>query len=531
MRESPVLASSLGDRRYDDRWDDVSLAAVARREAHDRALLARVTRISRDGLSRADALTLDLFRHKVELAVEAQRFRLHLMPLTQLGGIQTADELAEQLTFETPKHFADWNARLRAFPAYARQTMELLDAGARAGLTHPRAIMQRVVAQLDGHVVDDPDKSAYLWPYRSVPAGRADREEARALVRDAVVPAFKELRRFFVERYLPACRESVAAERLPDGAAMYAHLVRAHTTTKLGPDEVHALGLREVARIRREMEEVKAKVGFAGPLRDFFVTLRTDPRFFYKTGEELLAGYREIAKRVDPELVKVFRRLPRTPYGVSPIADTTAPDAPTAYYRGGSEDGTRAGTFLVNLYKPEMRPKWEMVSLTLHEAVPGHHLQISLAMEDKDLPRFRRQVDYSAFVEGWALYAESLGDEMGLYDDPYARFGKLTYEMWRAVRLVVDTGLHHLGWDRQRAIDFFTENAPKSALDIANEIDRYVVWPGQATAYKIGELRIQELRRRTVGPRFDLKAFHDAVLRSGPLPLDLLEREVMEASR
>ncbi len=495
-----------------------------------------MARIDRAELSKSDALSYDVFRYKYETAVEGQPFRLYLFPLNQRGGIQTADELADELPFASPKSYADWNARLAAFPSYMEQTIELLAEAIRARMMQPKLPMQRVVAQIDAQIVADPTKSPFYAPYKKMDPGvsPADRErltaEAKRLVMSSIVPAFVKLRAFYVDKYLPACRETVGAWVLPNGAALYAFTARQHTTTKLTPDQIHAIGLREVARIRGEMEAVKTRAGFSGSMKEFFAFLRTDPRFFYKDGQELLVGYRDLAKRVDPQLVKVFSRLPRTPYGVSPIPDAVAPDTTTAYYREPSADGSRAGTFFVNLYKPEARPRWEMTSLTLHESVPGHHLQIALAMEEQGIPKFRRHGDYSAFVEGWGLYAETLGDEMGLYEDPYARFGQLTYEMWRAVRLVVDTGIHQLKWDRQRAIDFFTENTAKSDLDVVNEIDRYIVWPGQALAYKIGELRIMELRKKKtaeLGARFDLKAFHEAVLRSGPLPLDILEREVL----
>ena len=536
LAEWPTWASSIGDRRYDRKWNDVSLQAEARREAHEREVLQKIKSVRREDLSKSDALSYDVFRYKYETAVEGQPFRLSLFPLNQREGIQTADELADELPFDSPKGYADWNARLASFPAYVDQTIEVLTEAIRVRMVHPRLIMQRVVAQIDAQIVSDATKSPFYAPYRKQGAAlpATDRErlvnDAKRLVMSSVVPAFVKLRAFFVDKYLPACRDTVGAWDLPNGAALYAYTAREHTTTKLTPDQIHAIGLREVARIRGEMEAVKTRTGFTGTMKEFFTFLRSDPRFFYKDGQELLIGYRELAKRVDPQLVKVFRVLPRTPYGVSPIPDAVAPDTTTAYYREPSADGSRAGTFFVNLYKPEARPRWEMTALTLHESVPGHHLQIALAMEEEGIPKFRRHGDYSAFVEGWGLYAETLGEEMGLYEDPYAKFGQLTYQMWRAVRLVVDTGIHHLRWDRQRAIDFFMENAAKSELDVVNEVDRYIVWPGQALAYKIGELRITDLRRKKtaeLGTRFDLKAFHEAVLRSGPLPLDILEREVM----
>ncbi len=531
LREDPVWAAEMGDLRWADRWTDVSFAAIERRHAYDVALLRRLGEIPRGELSRDDALSYDLFRYDLELAIEEHPFRLYLLPINQRGGIQTADDVADALPFVTDKDFADWNARLRSFPTYMKQTIDLLAEGARTGMTHPKVVMQRVLGQIDKQIVDDPTKSPFYAPYAKKPR-EPHAAEARRLIAETVVPAFRTLRAFWIETYLPACKDQVGAWQLPDGARLYAHLVRAHTTTKLGPDEVHAIGLREVARIRGEMEKLKAETGFAGSLAEYFTFLRTDPRFFHRDAASLLTGYRELAKRIDPLLVKVFAKLPRTPYGVQAIPEHVAPDTTTAYYREPAADGSRAGTYFVNLYRPEARPKWEMVALTLHEAVPGHHLQIALAMEQEDLPKFRRHADYTAFVEGWALYAESLGDELGIYEDRYSKFGQLAYEMWRAVRLVVDTGIHHLRWDRQRAIDFFMENAPKAELDVVNEVDRYIAWPGQALAYEIGALRIKDLRKKKqaqLGARFDLKAFHDAVLRNGPLPLGLLEREVMAA--
>jgi uncharacterized protein (DUF885 family) len=536
MRESPTWASSLGDRRYNDRWPDMTLAAAERRHKHGVETLERLKAIDRARLSPADQLNYDLFRKDFETSVGAYKFRWHLIPLNQRGGIQTEDDLGDTLRFTTVKDYEDWIARLRSFPAYMDGTIALLREGVRVRMVHPRIISERIPAQIDKQIVDDPARSPFFRPFNRIPNSftAADRERLLAAGRDAisahVVPSFRRMKEFFVKEYVPASYPEVGAWQMPDGAEMYAYEARRHTTTNLTPQQIHEIGLSEVKRIRAEMESVMRGVGFAGTLPEFFKLLRTDPRFYYKSPEELLDAYRALAKRIDPNLVKVFRTLPRQPYGAEPIPANVAPDTTTAYYQQGAPDGSRAGTFYVNLYKPETRPKYEMMALALHESVPGHHLQIALAQELGEVPKFRRYGnDYTAFVEGWGLYAESLGDEMGLYDDPYAKFGQLTYEMWRAVRLVVDTGIHSMRWTRQRAIDFFTENAAKSELDIVNEIDRYIAWPGQALAYKIGELKIKELRRRaqeSLGERFDVREFHEIVLGSGAIPLDVLERNV-----
>lgn len=537
LEQSPIRASQLGDRRWNDRWPDRSPAAIQRRHERNVQVLKELALIDRSKLSPADQLNYDLFQKDYEVDIEEQQYRWYLVPLNQRGGIQTQNELADSLRFTTVKDYEDWVARLNAFPAYMDQTIALMREGAKARMILPKVIMQRVPGQIEKQLVAKPEDSPFYKPFKRYPASIASADQQRlsraaaTAISANIVPSYQRFKKFFVEEYLPATFDEVGAWQMPQGEAMYAFLTRKFTTTNTTPREVHERGLSEVKRIRAAMHDVMNKVGFKGTLPEFFNFLRTDKQFYYDKPEDLLAAYEAMSKRIDPHLVKVFKTLPRMPYGVEVIPAASAPDTTTAYYRQPAADGSRAGTYFVNLYKPESRPKYEMMALSLHEAVPGHHLQIALAQELGDIPNFRRFGGYTAFVEGWGLYAESLGEDMGLYDDPYAKFGQLTYEMWRAVRLVVDTGMHQMKWTRKQAIDYFMENAPKAELDIINEVDRYIAWPGQALAYKTGELKIKELRARAkseLGDKFDVREFHEVVLGSGAVPLDVLERHVVE---
>jgi uncharacterized protein (DUF885 family) len=534
-RRHPIAASLDGDRSGDDRWDDQSEAALADEDRHRRAVLARLEAIPRDALGDAGKLNRDLYAGQLADALRGYELGTHLLALDPRDGVQTYAQYADQLPFACAADYASWLQRLDAYPRAVADAIALLREAVARKLLWPRASMERVPAQLD-RLITEADRSPFYAPFARIaaPVAARDADALRERARDAVAqrvnPALRELRAFLVDVYLPAAPEAAGLTHLPGGDALYAYFARTHTTTDLTADAIHELGLREVARIRAGMEALAPQTGYRGSLQDVFAQLRADPANYYATGDALLHAYRAIAKRIDPELVRVFRTLPRLPYGVVPVPDALAPDTTTAYYYPGALDGSRAGLYYVNLYRPEQRPIYEMMALSLHECVPGHHLQIALAQELHGVPDFRRaSLAYTAYVEGWGLYAESLGDDMGLFDDAKSKFGALTYQMWRAVRLVVDTGIHARGWTRQRAVDYFLDNAAKTPLDVENEIDRYVTRPGQALAYKIGELKLRELRDRAqarLGARFDVRDFHAVVLEEGALPLDVLERRV-----
>jgi uncharacterized protein (DUF885 family) len=533
LRESPELATETGTSDYDDRWSDLSPAAIARRRAQLARVLAAVESIDRPSLGEAQRTDYDLFRRRARMDLEGSRFPDELLALDQLGGVQQDVPLVLALMpASSVAQYESILARLRGVPRLVEQTIALLERGLAAGVTAPRIVLRDVPGQVTALLVDDPLASPMLAAFKAFPATipAVDQERLRRQAGEVfsgqVAPAYRRLRDFLVTAYVPRARESIAISALPGGEAWYAFLVRQATTTDLAPRQLHDLGLAEVARIRKEMDDLIAGVGWKGSFAEFLRFLRSDPRFFFERPEELLAAYRDICKRIDPQLVKLFGKLPRMPYGVQAMPTSAGKSQTVAYYDRGSFANALAGTYYVNTYDLKSHPKWAMVALTLHEAVPGHHIQISLAEELEELPAWRRFDNYGAFAEGWAFYAESLGTEIGMYQDPYSKFGQLDNQMWRAIRLVVDTGIHLLGWTRQQALDYCMRNAAKSEHVVTQEVDRYIAHPGGALAYKVGELKIRQLRtyaERELGASFDLRAFHDQVLGRGALPLDLLE--------
>ncbi len=530
--QNPVFASSLGDRRFNDQWTDNSIDAIEDRQKRQRAFLDRARAIDASQLSAADQLNYDLFRRRLRNTVAGQQYKEYLMPMSQRGGVQSLESTVERLRMQSVKDYEDWLARMAKIETVIEQTMARMEKGRKNGYMPPRILMERIPNQLAQQTVENPEDSPYFGIFESMPDAMPDEDttrlqaSAKEIIDASIVPAYRDFSRYFDKTYLPASRESIGVSELPNGKAYYEYKAQLFTTTQMTPDQIHRLGLNEVKRIRDEMQLIIDELEFDGDFADFLHFLRTDPQFYYEDPDELYEAYLATCKRIDPELVKLFGKLPRMPYGLRPIPDNVAPDTTTAYYNRPAADGSRAGYYYVNLYRPEVRPKYEIEVLSVHEAMPGHHLQIALAQELEDLPNFRRYSGFTAFIEGWGLYSEALGYDLGLYKDPYSKFGALTYEMWRAVRLVVDTGMHYKGWTRQQAIDFFKDNAAKTELDIINEIDRYLIMPGQALAYKIGQLKMLGLRQKaeqTLGDKFDIRAFHDELLGAGALPLEVLE--------
>ncbi len=532
----PEQATQNGDDRFDDRLTDWSEPAIARRQEHERAMLARAEAFERTGLSEEYRLDLGLFLYPLRQEVAGFRFHDELFQLDQIDSPPAAiAELARAVPRAHVEDCERFLARMRAIPAYVDQQIALLGRGLALGITPPRAVLEKAPAQLENHIGEPEKNPLYTAVFAELPASVPARDQARLraeavrTLRDQVIPAYRKLLAFVKDRYVPGARTTLGLTALPDGKEWYRHEIEVQTTTDQSPEQIHALGLREVARLDAAMEALRREVRFPGDRQAFFHLLATDPRFFYTDPAALLSGYRDIAKRIDAELPRHFGTLPRLTYGVAAMPAYEAKTAPAAFYEPGSPDAGRSGTFLANSYDLASRPKWAMVDLTLHEAVPGHHLQIARAQELSGLPEFRRFAMYNAFVEGWALYCESLGEELGVLTDPYDRFGQLSAEMWRAVRLVVDTGLHAKGWSRERAVRYFVDHTGQPELNARVEVDRYLVWPGQALGYKLGQLEISRLRaeaEKALGDRFDERAFHDRVIGAGALPLPILETRV-----
>ncbi len=536
LAEDPLFATNAGDLRYAARLPSMTPADFERREAFARRLRGQLEAVDPSTLSVSDRVSRDMLIRELTHEIAGYEFGTYRIPLNADSGFQTDfADIPNRMPFRNVADYENYLARLNAFPHLAAQEMALMRQGLAAGFSLSRAVLDGLDYTMLAHVVADPEKSVFYAPFRSfppgVPASERTRLEAagRRAIREAVVPAYRELADFIRTEYVAKARSSVGASELPRGREYYAHLVRYFTTLDVTPEKVHAIGLSEVARIRAEMEAVMRKTGFSGSFAEFLAFLRTDPRFYAKTPEELLGAACVFSKKADGSLPALFGRLPRLPYTVEPVPAHLAPKYTGGRYVEPPADGTRPGIYWVNTYALDKRPLYTLEALTLHEAVPGHHLQVALSQELTGLPQFRRFSDVGAFGEGWALYSEWLGREAGFYQDPYSDFGRLTYEMWRACRLVVDTGLHAMGWTRQQAIDYLVANTALSIHECTTETDRYISWPGQALCYKMGELKIRELRRKAetaLGERFDVRGFHDAVLANGMVPLPVLEAQV-----
>jgi uncharacterized protein (DUF885 family) len=536
LREDPLFATSVGRHEYDDRLPSVTPADLERRYAQAKAALAELDAIDRSKLSPVDVVNADVFRAQLRDAIGDYELGDAQLPFNADSGFHTEfSRLPQNVPLLTTKDYENYIARLNAWPRYVREQIANMRTGLERGMTISRATLDGYDATMAAHVVDDPAKSVFWTPFVSFPttvpeADRARlREAGRTAITSGAIAGYRELLTFFRNEYLPGARTSLGASELPNGRAYYALKIREFTTLELTPEEIHTIGLAEVERISKEMNAVMKEAGFEGDFAAFLQFLRTDRRFYAKTPEELLSRASRIAKRIDGKLPSLFKTLPRLPYTVEPVPDSIAPKYTSGRYVGAPEGSTQPGIYWVNTYMLESRPLYNLPALTLHESVPGHHLQIALSRELADLPNFRRYSYISSFGEGWGLYCEWLGIEAGIYNDPYENFGRLTYEMWRACRLVVDTGIHAKGWTRQQAIDYMATRTALPLHEVTTEVDRYISWPAQALAYKLGELKIKELRKRAeakLGTKFDVRAFHDVVLGSGSVPLGVLEANV-----
>ena len=538
MRDDPLYATQSGVRAYDDRLPAVTPADFKRQNQQDRDYAQRLAAIDRTALTPINRVSYDIFDFEIRNRLALNPYERWRIPLTSDEGFHIeVTRMAKGIAMPSVRDYQNYIARLRGIPAYFAQQQANMRAGMAAGYTLPAAIMPGIIKVLDGQQYQSPEQTPFFEPFTRFPEAvdAAQRERltaaGRATIANDVIPAYQRLRGFFVSEYLPAARKTIGASELPQGRAYYDALVRFFTNLDVTPQQVHEIGLREVARIHAEMEGVIRQTGFKGDFPAFLQFLRTDPQFYAHTPEELLKDASYIAKQIDGLLPGYFGKLPRMPYSVQPVPADLAPNYTGGRYSPPPIGGRSGGEFWVNTYQLDKRPLYSLTALALHEAVPGHHLQISLGRELADVPDFRLDFYSHAFGEGWGLYSEKLGVEMGMYKTPYDNFGRLSYEMWRACRLVVDTGIHSLGWSRERAQQYLAENTALADQEVRTEIDRYIAWPGQALAYKMGELKLLELRARAhqaLGEHFDVRAFHDAVMLNGSVPLPVLERQIDE---
>ncbi|MDX1572048.1 MAG: DUF885 domain-containing protein [Xanthomonadales bacterium] len=538
LKAFPQLATSVGDHRYNDRLADMSLEAINRRHEYYRGLLEKLDALDSEALSPEERINFRIFRRQIQTFVTDVETGEHLIPLNSDWGFHVGlARLPANAPLANAKDYRNYLARLEQVPRVMDQYIDLMQRGIERGMVQPRVVLQGRDVSITTHIVDEVESSVFYRPFSQFPAtiDEALQEEfeaaGRTLVADEIIPSYRKFLDFFNGPYMEAARESLAATTLPNGEAFYQGQIRKYTTLDLTPHEIHAIGQREVKRIRAEMETIIDNLEFEGGFDAFLEFLRTDPRFYAESPRELLAEASYISKKIDGRLPALFGHLPRQPYGVEPVPEDLAPFFTAGRYVGAAEDARRGGMYWVNTHDLPSRPLYALPALTLHEAVPGHHLQNALALELGDLPPFRRYDYISAYGEGWALYSEWLGVEAEIYETPYENFGRLTYEMWRACRLVVDTGMHAKGWSREKAVDFMASNTALSLHEVNTEIDRYISWPAQALSYKLGELKIKALRKRAseaLGDRFDLRAFHDRILSLGSVPLDVLEGVIVE---
>ena len=536
LEDSPIFASLLGNKKFNQNITSNSIKSFQNNKLKFKENLKNLNSFNFEQLDSDNKLNYQLKEISLKNSIEASNYPSYYMSLNQRGGVQSYYETGDRLVYESRQDYEDWLIRLSKYVDNITNTKNNLKEGLEKGYTQPQLVTKQVISQIDNILNSNIENNPYLKIFLKADNSffkRGEKEDlinrAKELIKINIIPAYIDLNNFLKTVYLPNSRQSIGLSAVPDGALWYEYAARYHTTTNLTPDEIHNIGLKEVKRIRNEMEQIIKDLEWDGDFKSFLSYLRTSPRFYYDNPDDLLNAYLIMAKSIDPLLPKIFKVFPRSPYGVIPIPAESAPFTTTAYYNSPAKG--RPGYFYANLYKPESRPKYEIPVLTVHEAVPGHHFQISIAQELENVPTFRKYQSFTAFVEGWGLYSEELGEFMNLYDDPYDKFGQLTYDMWRAIRLVVDTGIHYKNWSRQDAIDLFLENTAKSKLDIENEVDRYIAWPGQALAYKIGQLKILELRNKAekkLGDKYDIKDFHNEVLRRGSLPLDILEFYINE---